>query len=132
RMRQSTPSSSALEDALVTTGRMYWLRHDYNQASAYFAELAQRFPTSKGAPLAHWKAAWLAFRAGKVDEARTGFEEQVRNFPASSEVAPALYWRARLAEEEHDLPRARAWYLKLTERFRNYYYAELARARLAT
>ena len=44
----------------------------------------------------------------------------------------ALYWRARLAEDDHDLSKARAWYSKLADRFHHYYYAELARARLLT
>lgn len=131
RMRQSTPASPWLAEALTTAGRMYWLRHDYGQAATYYTEFAQRFPASKDAAIAHWKAAWLAFRAGKTADARAAFEEQVRLFPGSPEVSPALYWRARIAEDDHDLARARAWYDKLTDRFRNYYYGELARTRLA-
>jgi hypothetical protein len=41
-----------------------------------------------------------------------------------------LYWRARLAEEEGNPAMARAFYQKLSDRFRNYYYAELGRRRL--
>src|SRR5437764_15119084 len=63
-------------------------------------------------------------------EAKCRFEEQIAIFPTSAEVPNALYWRGRLAEDEKDLPRARAYYLKLADRFRNYYYANLARERL--
>ncbi|HYE26381.1 MAG TPA: lytic transglycosylase domain-containing protein, partial [Clostridia bacterium] len=48
-----------------------------------------------------------------------------------SEVPAALYWRARLAEEEGDLETARAWYVKCAQRFRNYYYGLISRERLA-
>ena len=41
-----------------------------------------------------------------------------------------MYWRARLAEEDNDPVMARAYYQKLSERFRNFYYGELARTRL--
>jgi soluble lytic murein transglycosylase len=41
-----------------------------------------------------------------------------------------LYWRARLAEEEGNPAMARAFYQKLSDRFRNYYYAEFGRQRL--
>jgi soluble lytic murein transglycosylase len=53
-------------------------------------------------------------------------------YPESNEVPNALYWRARVAEEEHNTAMARAFYQKLSERFHNYYYAELARQRLKT
>src|SRR5208282_2684648 len=42
----------------------------------------------------------------------------------------ALYWRARIAEEENNPAMARAFYQKLSDRFRNYYYAEFGRQRL--
>src|SRR5205085_8997802 len=91
---------------------------------------AQRFPTGKHASSAHWKAAWLNYRLGNMADAKRRFEDQIAVFPGSTEVPNALYWRGRLAEDEQELPRARAYYLKLTDRFRNYYYANLARERL--
>jgi len=42
----------------------------------------------------------------------------------------ALYWRARLAEEDNQFSVARAYYEKLSERYLNYYYAELGRQRM--
>ncbi|HZU22957.1 MAG TPA: transglycosylase SLT domain-containing protein [Terriglobales bacterium] len=131
RMRANTPTSSFLQQALVSAGNMYLLKKDLGNAEPLYREIAQRFPESRMAAAMHWKAAWLALRQGKSDEARQQFEEQISNYPDSGEVAPAVYWRGRLAEEEHDLPRARAYYRKEIERFRNYYYAELARTRLA-
>jgi soluble lytic murein transglycosylase len=67
---------------------------------------------------------------GKTADAKKQFEEQITLFPNSAEVPNALYWRARIAEDEQDTAKARAYYLKLSARFRNYYYAILARERL--
>ncbi len=52
--------------------------------------------------------------------------------PASNEVPNAIYWRGRMAEDDQNYGLARAYYLKLTDRYRNYYYGVAARKRLAT
>jgi soluble lytic murein transglycosylase len=129
-LRQFGPSSPWLEQALLSAGNMYLLKRDYDRAIDYFRELQQRFPKGNRASYAHWKAAWLSFRQGRTDVARQGFEDQLALYPDSAEVPNALYWRARLAEEEHNPAMARAFYQKLSDRFHNYYYAELARKRL--
>ena len=129
-LRGSYPSSPWLEEALFSAANLYLLRPDYDHAAALYAEMAQRFPTGKYAPYAHWKAAWLSFRLGRNGEARWRFEKQVELYPTSNQVVPSLYWRGRIAEDEHDDARARAYYQKILDRFRHYYYADLARTRL--
>jgi soluble lytic murein transglycosylase len=109
---------------------MYLLKRDYDHAIDYFRELQQRFPNGTRASYAHWKASWLSFRQGRTDEARQGFEQQIALYPESAEIPAALYWRARVAEEEGNPAMARAFYQKLSDRFRNYYYAEFGRQRL--
>ena len=129
-LRQFGPASPWLEQALLSAGNMYLLKRDYDRAIDYFRELQQRFPNGTRASYAHWKAAWLTFRQGRTDEARQGFEDQIALYPDSAEIPAALYWRARLAEEEGNPAMARAFYQKLSDRFRNYYYAEFGRQRL--
>ena len=129
-LRQFGPASPWLEQALFSAGNMYLLKRDYDHAIDYFRELQQRFPNGTRAPYAHWKAAWLAFRQGRTEEARQGFENQIALYPDSAEIPAALYWRARIAEEENNPAMARAFYQKLSDRFRNYYYAEFGRQRL--
>ncbi len=129
-LRASYPSSPWFEEALYAAANLYLLRPDYDHAAALYAEMAQRFPTGKYAAYAHWKAAWLNFRLGRNDEARWRFEKQVELYPTSNQVVPSLYWRGRIAEDEHDYARARAYYQKIADRFRYYYYADLARTRL--
>lgn len=130
QLRQAAPNSPWLEQGLLSAGNMYLLRKDYEKAIAAYRELQQRFPSGSRAAYAHWKTAWLTLRQGRNAEARKLFEDQVTLFPASAEVPAALYWRARLAEEDGDTGRARAYYLKLSQRFRHYYYAEQARTRV--
>jgi soluble lytic murein transglycosylase len=129
-LRQFGPASPWLEQALLSAGNMYLLKRDYDHAIDYFRELQQRFPNGTHASYAHWKAAWLSFRQGRTAEARQGFENQIAIYPDSAEIPAALYWRARLAEEEGNPAMARAFYQKLSDRFRNYYYAEFGRQRL--
>jgi len=129
-LRQFGPASPWLEQALLSAGNMYLLKRDYDRAIDYFRELQQRFPNGTHASYAHWKASWLALRQGRTAEARLGFENQIALYPDSGEIPAALYWRARLAEEEGNPAMARAFYQKLSDRFRNYYYAELGRQRL--
>ena len=129
-LRQSAPTSSWFEQALLSTANLHLVHHEYEQALDTFRELHQRFPTGARASYAHWKAAWLTLRFGRNDEAKKEFDDQIGMYPASNETSAALYWRARLAEEDHQLGMARAYYQKLSDRFRNYYYAELGRQRL--
>src|SRR5207248_550258 len=127
QIRQSYPTSQWLEQALLSAGNIYLLRRDYDHAIDCYHELQQRFPNGGRASYAHWKAAWLNLRQGRNAQAKTEFEEQIALYPTSGEVPAALYWRARLAEEDGDQQMARAYYQKISDRFRNYYYGELAR-----
>jgi soluble lytic murein transglycosylase len=132
QLRQSSPTSPWLEQSLLSAGNVYLLRKDYDRAIDSYRELQQRFPNAGRASYAHWKAAWLTMRQGRNEEAKKEFEDQIALYPASNEVPAALYWRARLAEEEGETAKARAFYQKLSDRFRNYYYADLARKQLKT
>ena len=130
-LRQTAPNSPYLEQALLSAGNIYLLRKDVDRAIDSYRETQQRFPNGARASYAHWKVAWLSLRQGRNAEARDAFEQQIALYPSSAEVPAALYWRARLAEEENDPATARAYYQKLSQRFRNYYYGEEARQRLA-
>ena len=130
QLRQTAPTSSWLESALLSVANLHLVHHEYEQALDAFRELQQRFPKGTKASYAHWKAAWLTLRMGRNDEAKKLFEEQIAAYPGGNEANAALYWRARLAEEDNDAAMARAFYQKLSDRYRNYYYAELARERI--
>ena len=116
--------------ALLSVANLHLVHREYDQALDAFRELQQRFPKGARASYAHWKAAWLTLRLGRNEEAKKEFEEQIGMYPTGNETSAALYWRARLAEEDNQPAMARAYYQKLSDRYRNYYYAELGRERL--
>jgi soluble lytic murein transglycosylase len=129
-LRQSAPTSPWLEQALLSAANLHLVHHEYDQALDAFREAQQRFPNGARASYVHWKAAWLTLRQGRNDDAKKAFEEQIALYPSGAETPAALYWRARLAEEDNQLAMARAFYQKLSDRYRNFYYAELARQRM--
>ncbi|MCU1302595.1 MAG: Lytic transglycosylase, catalytic [Candidatus Sulfotelmatobacter sp.] len=129
-LRQAAPASPWLEQALLSAANLHLVHHEYDQALDAFRESQQRFPTGARASYVHWKAAWLTLRQGRNEDAKKAFEEQIALYPSGGEIPAALYWRARLAEEDNDPAMASAFYQKLSDRFRNFYYAELARQRM--
>jgi len=130
QLRQAAPTSPWLEQALLSAANLHLVHHEYDQALDAYREAQQRFPTGARASYVHWKAAWLTLRQGRNDEAKKSFEEQIAVYPAGAETPAALYWRARLAEEDNQPLMARAFYQKLSDRYRNFYYAALARERM--
>jgi soluble lytic murein transglycosylase len=130
RMRQEAPTSGWFATALLSAGNMYLLDKDYDKAIDAYRELCTRFPNDPRASYTHWKAAWLDYRQGRLDQAKQEFTDQIRQWPNDDQVAAALYWRGRIAEAENDRGTALAFYAKVSDRFRNYYYGYLGRERL--
>jgi len=129
-LRHAAPSSPWLEQALLSAANLHLVHHEYDQALDTYREAQQRFPNGPRASYVHWKAAWLTLRQGRNEEAKKAFEEQIAVYPSGAETPAALYWRARLAEEDNQPLMAEAFYQKLSDRYRNFYYAELARERM--
>ncbi len=129
-LRQAAPTSPWLEQALLSAANLHLVHHEYDQALDAFREAQQRFPNGARASYVHWKAAWLTLRQGRNEEAKKAFEEQIALYSSGAETPAALYWRARLAEEDNQPLMARAFYQKLSDRYRNFYYAELGRQRM--
>ncbi len=129
-LRQLSPSSPWLEQALLSAANLHLVHHEYDQALDAYREAQQRFPNGAHASYVHWKVAWLTLRQGRNEDAKKAFEEQIALYASGAETPAALYWRARLAEEDNDFTMARAFYQKLSDRYRNFYYAELARERI--
>ncbi|MBI2677509.1 MAG: transglycosylase SLT domain-containing protein [Candidatus Koribacter versatilis] len=130
QLRDTAPASPWLSEALLAAGNRALLRKDYGNALSFYQEAWTRSPQGKYASYAHWKNAWLVFRMNRTGDAKRLFEEQISNYPAGIEVPAALYWRARLGEEGGESAKARAYYLKLIERYKFFYYGELASERL--
>ena len=129
---QRFPTSRWLEEALYSGGNMYLLKHDAGQAIYHYSTLFKLFPNSAYAPSSHWRAAWMNYRTRNYPEAARLMDEQVERYAGGIEIPAAFYWRGRIYEdEEHNFPQAVNYYRRLVELFPNYYYADLARQRLA-
>jgi soluble lytic murein transglycosylase len=131
QMIQRFPKSRWLEEALYSGGNMYLLKHNAKQATYHYSMLVKMFPQSTYAPSAHWRAAWMNYRLRNYAEAARLMDEQIQMYPAGVEVSSALYWRARIYEdEEHNFGQAVNYYRTLATTYTNFYYANLARQRL--
>jgi soluble lytic murein transglycosylase len=131
QMVQRFPHSRWLEEALYSGGNMYLLKHDPKQATYHYSLLVTMFPESTFAASAHWRAAWMNYRLHNYVEAARLMDEQVERYSAGIEAPGALYWRARIYEdEEHNFAQAVNYYRVLDSCYINFYYAGLARQRL--
>jgi soluble lytic murein transglycosylase len=132
QMETRFPRSPWLAEALFSSGNMYLLRREHATAVEYYSTLATRFPANTNAAAAHWRAGWLSYRQGLYADASRLFDEQIRLYPAATETAAALYWRGRLYEmQDHKPALAAANYRTLVRAYQHYFYAQMARQRLA-
>jgi soluble lytic murein transglycosylase len=132
QMVKRFPTSRWLEEALYSGGNMYLISHESEQAIYHYTLLVQLFPRSTYAPSAHWRAAWMNYRLRNYSEAARLMDEQIERYGGGIEIPSAVYWRGRIYEdEEHNLGQAANYYRTLASTWVNYYYAELARKRLA-
>jgi len=132
RMETDFPQSQWLAEALFSSGNMYLLRKEYARAAEYYAYLGDHFSSNKNGSAAHWRAGWLNYRLGNFKEAARIFDEQIHKFPGTPETASALYWRGRLYEtQDHDTAKAAANYRTIVRVYQHFFYAQMARQRLA-
>ena len=126
------PHSLWLADALFSAANMYMLKRDYPTAIEYYGDLAARFPADKNASSAHWRSGWLSYRLGLFPAAEHIFDEQIRLYPGTTETVSALYWRGRLYEtQDHNPAMAAANYRTIIRAYQHFFYAQMARLRLA-
>jgi soluble lytic murein transglycosylase len=132
QMETRFPHSPWLAEALFSSGNTYMLRREYTTAVEYYSTLATRFPANTNAAAAHWRAGWLSYRQGLYSDASRLFDEQIRLYPSATETAAAIYWRGRLYEmQEHKPALAAANYRTLVRAYQHYFYAQMAKQRLA-
>jgi soluble lytic murein transglycosylase len=131
-MESSFPRSQWLAEALFSSGNMYMLRRDYPTAVNYYSYLAAHFPENTNSAAAHWRAGWLSYRQGLYSESAQLFDDQLKLYPNATETSSALYWRGRLYEMQDKKPAlAAANYRTLIRVYQHFFYAQMARQRLA-
>jgi soluble lytic murein transglycosylase len=69
---------------------------------------------------------------GNYSAAAVQFDQQIAQYAGGKEIPAALYWRGRLyADQEQQPAMAAAYYQTVSRTFEHYYYAQIARERLA-
>ena len=125
------PASPWYAEALFSLGNYYLLQNDHRQARTYYERCARALPRGKHASNAHWKVCWRAYR-DRDPRAAALLDEHIRLYPRAESVSGAIYWLARIEQQNGGTGRAKMLYTELTRRFPHYYHAVKARARLAT
>ena len=123
------PKSPWTEEAYFSLGNYYLLQKDSAASRRWYERTARAFPKGQYADRAHWKVCWRAFLDGDP-RVRDLFEEHARLYPLSGQASAAMYWLARLLEQDGDAATAQGLYRTISERFPHYYYAMLAEQRM--
>jgi soluble lytic murein transglycosylase len=128
-LEKKHPQSLWTAQVLVEAGNFYLLSNG-PEGDRYYRACAENFPDFERAPYCQWKVAWAAY-LNRSPEAGKLLRDHVTRYPASTNVAGALYFLGRLAELANDHASARAFYARIPRVFPNYYYAGLAEEKLA-
>ena len=101
------------QEALLAAGNSALAANEVKRARSYFRQLVDAGPAGGGAggagpavAEAHWKLAWITHRVGEKAEAAKLYEEHLARFSDSTFLPRALFWRARLASEQGEVPLA--------------------------
>jgi len=115
-LRRAAPASPWLEQALLSAANLHLVHHEYDQALDAFREAQQalsRWPARILCALESGLASRCARDATRMRKKLS--RNRLRSNPSGAETPAALYWRARLAEEDNQFVMARAFYEKLSE-----------------
>jgi len=128
-LRKEAPASEWLNRALQSAAAMALrLGHDDRALDLY----REAGPSqNKDVAYGHWRATWAKARLD-LKGAQKDLEDHVKLYPESPEVPAALYWLARIAQEQSDYAGAIGYYRLIKSEFPNYYYGELSDRRLKT
>ena len=99
-------------------------------ARTYYRRAALRYPTSRFAPAARFRAAMVELLTGDAAMAAREFDELARRYPRSDEASASVYWAGRAWSISGDSVKAHARWRRSTVGDPTTYYASLAARRL--
>jgi peptidoglycan lytic transglycosylase len=100
------------------------------EARRLYRVVATRYPTSRFAPTARFRAAMIALLSGEPKQAAQEFDALAERYSGSEEALGSVYWAGRSWAEAGDSAFARARWQSVTSRDPLSYYAALSAARL--
>jgi soluble lytic murein transglycosylase len=117
--------------ALISAANHYLIDNQPSEYLPLYRAVYEMFPADPVAGNSHWKVTFDAYLHRRSD-AQQLLEEQLIHYPRNNNSSAALYFLGRAAEERKDYSAALTYYQYLTKLFENYYYAMLARHRMAS
>ncbi|HJT90154.1 MAG TPA: transglycosylase SLT domain-containing protein, partial [Bryobacteraceae bacterium] len=130
QLDRSYPQSPWRLRALTGAANQFLVTNRPGDYLPLYRAVYEDFPKDPQAGTAHWKVVFQAY-LGNQGDARDLLREHVRRYPDHPTAGAALYFLARLSEEEKDFASAAAFYDRLAVTFPNTYYAILARDHLS-
>ena len=127
----SWPQESWAEETLNNLATHHILVSDDERALGVFREVLERFPASRHAQRAGWRAGWAAYRQGRFGESVRLFEMSAGRFPRSDYRPSWIYWAARAHDQLGNAETANARYAIVVADYQNSYYGRLASAILS-
>ena len=115
---------------LVNAGNHYLVTNEPARYEPLYKAAYKTFAPDNSTAYCHWKVSWDAYMARQKDVGEL-LREQITKYPFDPKAATALYFLGRIAENEKNYAVARACYNKLVDTYPHYYYAVLARERVA-
>ena len=124
------PDSEWAQEALNNLATHYIRIDDDAEADGVFRDLYRRYPKSRFAERAAWRAGWWSYRKGDFAEAVELFESAAAAFPRADNRPAWLYWAARSREQMGEQTIAAARYRLVVTDYQNSYYGREAAKRL--
>jgi soluble lytic murein transglycosylase len=124
------PATEWAEETLNNLASHYLIVDNDAEADRVFRELYRRYPKSRHADRAAWKAGWWSYRSGDFAETVNLFESAAANFPRADYRPAWLYWAARAREQMGEQTIAAARYRLVVGDYQNSYYGREAMKRL--
>ena len=122
--------TTAASSALFLLGDLASDERADRLARTYYRRAAVRYPTSRFAPAARFRAAMVELLTGDAGMAAREFDELARRYPRSDEAPASVYWAGRAWSIAGDSVKAHARWRKATQGDPASYYASLAARRL--
>jgi len=126
------PSSPFADEVLNNLASAYIIDDEDEQADLVFREVVQKYPASRFAERAAWKAGWRAYRQGRFKDAAAFFDRGAAQFPRSDFRPSWLYWSGRALLQAGDVETGVARLRLTATDYHNSYYGRLAVKNLAS
>lgn len=125
------PKSAWRAQALIDVANRALVNNQIDTYEPLYRTCAASAPGNEKGAYCSFRVAWAHYLR-RLDSAGPLLREHVEKFPGTDDVAAAVYFLGRLAEEKGDFASARGYYEAIDRAYPNYFYAMLSRERLAS